>query len=42
VTLEDGADFAGFALWGTGQEAHEPDYLAIGDPDASTVATRLR
>jgi glutamine synthetase len=31
VILEDGAGFAGFALWGMGQEPHDPDYLAIGD-----------
>jgi len=31
VILEDGAGFAGFALWGMGQAPHDPDYLAIGD-----------
>jgi glutamine synthetase len=31
VILEDGAGFAGFALWGMGQEPQDPDYLAVGD-----------
>ena len=45
VILEDGAGFAGFALWGMGQEPHDPDYMAIGDlatSDAGAMATRLR
>ncbi|MBI2823772.1 MAG: type III glutamate--ammonia ligase [Planctomycetia bacterium] len=29
--LEDGAGFAGFAVWGLGQEPHDPDYMAVGD-----------
>ena len=29
--LTDGAGFAGFALWGIGQEPHDPDYMAVGD-----------
>jgi glutamine synthetase len=29
--LEDGAGFAGFALWGMGQEPQDPDYMAVGD-----------
>ena len=29
--LGDGAGFAGFALWGMGQEPHDPDYMAVGD-----------
>ncbi|MCE9590937.1 MAG: type III glutamate--ammonia ligase [Planctomycetes bacterium] len=29
--LNDGAGFAGFALWGIGQEPHDPDYMAVGD-----------
>jgi len=29
--LSDGAGFAGFALWGMGQEPHDPDYMAVGD-----------
>lgn len=29
--LTDGAGFAGFAVWGLGQEPHDPDYLAVGD-----------
>ena len=31
VILTDGAGFAGFAVWGLGQEPHSPDYIAIGD-----------
>jgi len=34
--LGDGAGFAGFALWGLGQEPHDADYMAVGDP--STLA----
>src|SRR5215510_10539929 len=29
--LGDGAGFAGFAVWGLGQEAHDADYMAVGD-----------
>ena len=29
--LGDGAGFAGFAVWGLGQEPHHPDYMAVGD-----------
>ena len=29
--LGDGAGFAGFAVWGLGQEPHDPDYMAVGD-----------
>src|SRR5687767_3588809 len=29
--LTDGAGFAVFALWGLGQEPHDPDYMAVGD-----------
>lgn len=29
VTLGDGAGIAEFTLWGTGQEPHESDYLAM-------------
>ncbi|HEY3234928.1 MAG TPA: type III glutamate--ammonia ligase [Polyangiaceae bacterium] len=29
--LNDGAGFAGFAVWGLGQEAHDADYMAVGD-----------
>jgi glutamine synthetase len=31
--LTDGAGFAGFAVWGLGQEPHEADYMAMGDLD---------
>ena len=31
VILCDGAGFAGFAVWGLGQEPHSPDYMAVGD-----------
>jgi glutamine synthetase len=29
--LSDGAGFAGFAVWGLGQEPHDADYMAVGD-----------
>ena len=29
--LGDGAGFAGFAMWGFGQEPHDADYMAVGD-----------
>jgi glutamine synthetase len=29
--LTDGAGFAGFALWGMGQQPHDADYMAVGD-----------
>ncbi|MCW5891380.1 MAG: type III glutamate--ammonia ligase [bacterium] len=29
--LEGGAGFAGFAVWGLGQEPHDPDFMAVGD-----------
>jgi glutamine synthetase len=29
--LRDGAGFAGFAVWGLGQEPHSRDYMAVGD-----------
>jgi len=29
--LNDGAGFAGFAVWGLGQEPHDPDFMAVGD-----------
>jgi glutamine synthetase len=29
--LDDGAGFAGFAVWGLGQEPHDPDFMAVGD-----------
>src|SRR5258706_4725580 len=28
--LDDGAGFAGFAVWGLGQEPHDPDFMAVG------------
>ncbi len=28
--LTDGAGFAGFAVWGLGQEPHDPDFMAVG------------
>ncbi len=30
IILEDGAGFAGFAVWGMGQEPQDPDYMAMG------------
>ncbi|HEX7446945.1 MAG TPA: type III glutamate--ammonia ligase [Pirellulales bacterium] len=29
--LGEGVGFAGFAVWGLGQEPHEADYMAVGD-----------
>lgn len=29
--VEEGAGFAGFAVWGMGQEPHSPDFMARGD-----------
>ncbi len=29
--LTDGAGFAGFAVWGMGQQPHDPDFMAVGD-----------
>jgi glutamine synthetase len=31
--LDEGAGFAGFALWGFGMEPHSPDYMARGELD---------
>ena len=31
MLLNDGAGFAGFALWGFGMGPHGPDYMAMGD-----------
>ncbi len=30
--LEEGAGFAGFAVWGLGIGPHGPDFMAVGDP----------
>ncbi|HXG23304.1 MAG TPA: type III glutamate--ammonia ligase, partial [Chthonomonadales bacterium] len=35
--LNDGAGFAGFAVWGLGQEPHDPDYMAVGDLSTLTL-----
>jgi glutamine synthetase len=35
--LEGGAGFAGFAVWGLGQEPHDPDYMAVGDIGTLTL-----
>ena len=32
MMLNEGAGFAGFALWGFGMGPHGPDYMAVGDP----------
>lgn len=29
--LDAGAGFAGFAVWGMGQQPHDPDFMAVGD-----------
>jgi len=34
--VEDGAGFAGFAVWGMGIEPHGPDFMARGDVDTLT------
>ena len=33
MILNEGAGFAGFALWGFGMGPHGPDYMAVGDLD---------
>jgi glutamine synthetase len=33
MILNDGAGFAGFALWGFGMGPHGPDYMAVGELD---------
>ncbi len=35
--LTDGAGFAGFAVWGLGQEPHDPDFMAVGDPSTLSL-----
>ena len=35
--VTDGAGFAGFAVWGLGQEPHDPDFMAVGDLDTLTL-----
>lgn len=35
--LTDGAGFAGFAVWGLGQEPHDADYMAVGDVATLTL-----
>ena len=35
--LTDGAGFAGFAVWGLGQEPHDADYMAVGDLSTLTL-----
>ena len=35
--LTDGAGFAGFAVWGLGQEPHDPDFMAVGDLETLTL-----
>jgi glutamine synthetase len=37
MMLNEGAGFAGFALWGFGMGPHGPDYMAIGDPSTLSV-----
>ena len=37
MLLNDGAGFAGFAVWGLGMGPHGPDYMAIGDPTTLTA-----
>ncbi|WP_416669441.1 type III glutamate--ammonia ligase [Egbenema bharatensis] len=35
--LDPGAGFAGFALWGMGQQPNSHDFMAIGDPNTLTL-----
>lgn len=35
--VEDGVGFAGFAVWGLGQEPHDADYMAVGDLDTLSL-----
>lgn len=35
--VEEGAGFAGFAVWGLGQEPHSPDFMARGDLNSLTL-----
>ena len=35
--LSPGAGFAGFAVWGLGQQPHDPDYMAVGDPSTLSL-----
>jgi glutamine synthetase len=35
--VEDGAGFAGFAVWGFGMEPHSPDFMARGDLNSLSV-----
>jgi glutamine synthetase len=37
MVLNDGAGFAGFALWGFGMGPHGPDYMAKGDLDTLQI-----
>jgi len=37
MMLNEGAGFAGFALWGFGMGPHGPDYMAIGDLDTLSL-----
>jgi glutamine synthetase len=37
MILNEGAGFAGFALWGFGMGPHGPDYMAVGDPSTLSV-----
>lgn len=35
--VDEGAGFAGFAVWGLGQEPHSPDFMARGDLSSLTL-----
>jgi glutamine synthetase len=37
MVLNDGAGFAGFAMWGFGMGPQGPDYMAVGDLETLTV-----
>lgn len=35
--VDEGVGFAGFAVWGLGQQPHDPDYMALGDLDTLSL-----
>ncbi len=39
MVLNDGAGFAGYALWGLGMGPHGPDYMAVGDPSTISLVS---
>ncbi|MFN0302401.1 MAG: type III glutamate--ammonia ligase [Burkholderiales bacterium] len=39
MVLNNGAGFAGYALWGLGMGPHGPDYMAVGDPSTISLVS---